>query len=200
MVCVCMCVSCMQENGHDVLQDLPRTEYKQMLDLMRHAIVATDLAVYAVNIKRLSSNVTSQAFRLTNHDYWYAFINFYYSTLTAVLELNTHVFLYIVPPHYHSIPNHPDNTTQNNSAQKYLRCHYRPQTVAPNNVSILVCDIHLVLVKFIINCFLCIPTLQVRCHINVDDVSRHLCSVQALECHVEDSNVYVRGVLPSGNV
>jgi hypothetical protein len=59
-----------------VLQDLPRTEYKQMLDLMRHAIVATDLAVYAVNIKRLSSNITSQAFRLTNHDHWYAIINF----------------------------------------------------------------------------------------------------------------------------
>ncbi|XP_031729480.1 cAMP and cAMP-inhibited cGMP 3',5'-cyclic phosphodiesterase 10A isoform X3 [Anarrhichthys ocellatus] len=59
-------VSILQE-GHNIFSNLNSSEYEQVLEIIRKAIIATDLALYFNNHQQLSELLTSSALDLSNH-------------------------------------------------------------------------------------------------------------------------------------
>ncbi|XP_013124483.1 cAMP and cAMP-inhibited cGMP 3',5'-cyclic phosphodiesterase 10A isoform X3 [Oreochromis niloticus] len=61
-------VSILQE-GHNIFSNLTSSEYEQVLEIIRKAIIATDLALYFNNHQQLSELLTSCALDLNNHSH-----------------------------------------------------------------------------------------------------------------------------------
>ncbi|XP_045558280.1 cAMP and cAMP-inhibited cGMP 3',5'-cyclic phosphodiesterase 10A isoform X3 [Salmo salar] len=61
-------VSILQE-GHNVFSNLTSSEYEQVLEIIRKAIIATDLALYFGNRKQLAELLTTEALDLNNHQH-----------------------------------------------------------------------------------------------------------------------------------
>nr|XP_015218464.1 PREDICTED: cAMP and cAMP-inhibited cGMP 3',5'-cyclic phosphodiesterase 10A isoform X4 [Lepisosteus oculatus] len=59
-------VSILQE-GHNIFSNLTSSEYEQVLEIIRKAIIATDLALYFGNRKQLVELLTTGALDLNNH-------------------------------------------------------------------------------------------------------------------------------------
>uniref|UniRef100_A0A3B3RX38 Phosphodiesterase n=1 Tax=Paramormyrops kingsleyae TaxID=1676925 RepID=A0A3B3RX38_9TELE len=59
-------VSILQE-GHNIFSNLTSSEYEQVLEIIRKAIIATDLALYFGNRKQLEELLTTGALDLNNH-------------------------------------------------------------------------------------------------------------------------------------
>jgi len=55
-------VTILQQGGHDLFQSCTRDEYRQVLDWIRHAIIATDLALFIPNQKELSMRLQDGSF------------------------------------------------------------------------------------------------------------------------------------------
>ncbi|XP_068580913.1 cAMP and cAMP-inhibited cGMP 3',5'-cyclic phosphodiesterase 10A isoform X5 [Cebidichthys violaceus] len=60
-------VSILQLEGHNIFSNLNSSEYEQVLEIIRKAIIATDLALYFNNHQQLSELLTSSALDLSNH-------------------------------------------------------------------------------------------------------------------------------------
>ncbi|XP_047668375.1 cAMP and cAMP-inhibited cGMP 3',5'-cyclic phosphodiesterase 10A isoform X3 [Tachysurus fulvidraco] len=59
-------VSILQE-GHNIFSNLTSSEYEQVLEIIRKAIIATDLALYFSNRKQLADLLSTGALDLNNH-------------------------------------------------------------------------------------------------------------------------------------
>nr|XP_015833958.1 PREDICTED: probable 3',5'-cyclic phosphodiesterase pde-5 isoform X3 [Tribolium castaneum] len=59
-------VTILQQEGHNIFAKLSSSEYKQVLSLLKHCILATDLAVFFPNKAKLSQLVQSNAFSWNN--------------------------------------------------------------------------------------------------------------------------------------
>ncbi|XP_063242664.1 probable 3',5'-cyclic phosphodiesterase pde-5 isoform X2 [Bacillus rossius redtenbacheri] len=62
-------VTILQQKGHNIFSKLTNSEYKQVLDLVKHCILATDLAVFFPNRARLSELVSSSRFNWTSYEH-----------------------------------------------------------------------------------------------------------------------------------
>ncbi|XP_028325044.1 cAMP and cAMP-inhibited cGMP 3',5'-cyclic phosphodiesterase 10A isoform X2 [Gouania willdenowi] len=62
-------VSLLQLEGHNIFSNLSSSEYEQMLEIIRKAIIATDLALYFNNHLQLSELLASGALDLNNHSH-----------------------------------------------------------------------------------------------------------------------------------
>ncbi|XP_042157312.1 cAMP and cAMP-inhibited cGMP 3',5'-cyclic phosphodiesterase 10A isoform X3 [Oncorhynchus tshawytscha] len=62
-------VSILQLEGHNVFSNLTSSEYEQVLEIIRKAIIATDLALYFGNRKQLAELLTTEALDLDNHQH-----------------------------------------------------------------------------------------------------------------------------------
>uniref|UniRef100_A0A673VPU1 Phosphodiesterase 10A n=1 Tax=Salmo trutta TaxID=8032 RepID=A0A673VPU1_SALTR len=62
-------VSILQLEGHNVFSNLTSSEYEQVLEIIRKAIIATDLALYFGNRKQLAELLTTEALDLNNHQH-----------------------------------------------------------------------------------------------------------------------------------
>ncbi|XP_049828954.1 probable 3',5'-cyclic phosphodiesterase pde-5 isoform X1 [Schistocerca gregaria] len=62
-------VTILQQKGHNIFCKLSNSDYKQVLSLMKHCILATDLAVFFPNRTRLSEIVADQTFSWTNMEH-----------------------------------------------------------------------------------------------------------------------------------
>uniref|UniRef100_A0A669CJH6 Phosphodiesterase n=1 Tax=Oreochromis niloticus TaxID=8128 RepID=A0A669CJH6_ORENI len=62
-------VSILQLEGHNIFSNLTSSEYEQVLEIIRKAIIATDLALYFNNHQQLSELLTSCALDLNNHSH-----------------------------------------------------------------------------------------------------------------------------------
>uniref|UniRef100_A0AAY4E1N6 Phosphodiesterase n=1 Tax=Denticeps clupeoides TaxID=299321 RepID=A0AAY4E1N6_9TELE len=60
-------VSILQLEGHNIFSNLTSSEYEQVLEIIRKAIIATDLALYFGNRKQLAELLTTGALDLNNH-------------------------------------------------------------------------------------------------------------------------------------
>ncbi|KAM6922407.1 cAMP and cAMP-inhibited cGMP 3',5'-cyclic phosphodiesterase 10A isoform 2-T2 [Lycodopsis pacificus] len=60
-------VSILQLEGHNIFSNLNSSEYEQVLEIIRKAIIATDLALYFNNHQQLSELLTSSVLDLSNH-------------------------------------------------------------------------------------------------------------------------------------
>ncbi|XP_006638868.2 cAMP and cAMP-inhibited cGMP 3',5'-cyclic phosphodiesterase 10A isoform X4 [Lepisosteus oculatus] len=60
-------VSILQLEGHNIFSNLTSSEYEQVLEIIRKAIIATDLALYFGNRKQLVELLTTGALDLNNH-------------------------------------------------------------------------------------------------------------------------------------
>ncbi|XP_046885160.1 cAMP and cAMP-inhibited cGMP 3',5'-cyclic phosphodiesterase 10A isoform X4 [Hypomesus transpacificus] len=60
-------VSILQLEGHNIFSNLTSTEYEQVLEIIRKAIIATDLALYFGNRKQLAEMLTTGSLDLSNH-------------------------------------------------------------------------------------------------------------------------------------
>uniref|UniRef100_A0A8C9WF92 Phosphodiesterase n=1 Tax=Scleropages formosus TaxID=113540 RepID=A0A8C9WF92_SCLFO len=60
-------VSILQLEGHNIFSNLTSNEYEQVLEIIRKAIIATDLALYFGNRKQLEELLTTGALDLNNH-------------------------------------------------------------------------------------------------------------------------------------
>uniref|UniRef100_A0A8C2XGU0 Phosphodiesterase n=1 Tax=Cyclopterus lumpus TaxID=8103 RepID=A0A8C2XGU0_CYCLU len=62
-------VSILQLEGHNIFSNLNSSEYEQVLEIIRKAIIATDLALYFNNHQQLSELLTSSVLDLSNHSH-----------------------------------------------------------------------------------------------------------------------------------
>ncbi|XP_034233442.1 probable 3',5'-cyclic phosphodiesterase pde-5 isoform X2 [Thrips palmi] len=62
-------VAILQQQGHNIFQKLTNSEYKQVLGLLKHCILATDLAAFFPNRERLTRLVSSGAFSWDNDEH-----------------------------------------------------------------------------------------------------------------------------------
>ncbi|VEN34412.1 unnamed protein product [Callosobruchus maculatus] len=62
-------VTILQQEGHNIFNKLSNSDYKQVLGLLKHCILATDLAVFFPNKARLSSLVQTKTFSWTNTEH-----------------------------------------------------------------------------------------------------------------------------------
>ncbi|XP_072292572.1 cAMP and cAMP-inhibited cGMP 3',5'-cyclic phosphodiesterase 10A isoform X4 [Eucyclogobius newberryi] len=62
-------VSILQLEGHNIFSNLNSSEYEQVLEIIRKAIIATDLALYFNNHQQLSELLTVGALDLNNHSH-----------------------------------------------------------------------------------------------------------------------------------
>ncbi|KAG8000022.1 cAMP and cAMP-inhibited cGMP 3' [Nibea albiflora] len=62
-------VSILQLEGHNIFSNLNSSEYEQVLEIIRKAIIATDLALYFNNHQQLTELLTSHALDLNNHSH-----------------------------------------------------------------------------------------------------------------------------------
>ncbi|XP_027021746.2 cAMP and cAMP-inhibited cGMP 3',5'-cyclic phosphodiesterase 10A isoform X1 [Tachysurus fulvidraco] len=60
-------VSILQLEGHNIFSNLTSSEYEQVLEIIRKAIIATDLALYFSNRKQLADLLSTGALDLNNH-------------------------------------------------------------------------------------------------------------------------------------
>uniref|UniRef100_A0A7N6AWY5 Phosphodiesterase n=1 Tax=Anabas testudineus TaxID=64144 RepID=A0A7N6AWY5_ANATE len=60
-------VSILQLEGHNIFSNLNSSEYEQVLEIIRKAIIATDLALYFNNHQQLTELLASDALDLNNH-------------------------------------------------------------------------------------------------------------------------------------
>ncbi|XP_076830710.1 cAMP and cAMP-inhibited cGMP 3',5'-cyclic phosphodiesterase 10A isoform X3 [Brachyhypopomus gauderio] len=60
-------VSILQLEGHNIFSNLTSSEYEQVLEIIRKAIIATDLALYFGNRKQLADMLSTDALDLNNH-------------------------------------------------------------------------------------------------------------------------------------
>ncbi|TSN48506.1 cAMP and cAMP-inhibited cGMP 3',5'-cyclic phosphodiesterase 10A [Bagarius yarrelli] len=60
-------VSILQLEGHNIFSNLTSSEYEQVLEIIRKAIIATDLALYFGNRKQLAELLSTGALDLNNH-------------------------------------------------------------------------------------------------------------------------------------
>uniref|UniRef100_A0A4W4F8V6 Phosphodiesterase n=1 Tax=Electrophorus electricus TaxID=8005 RepID=A0A4W4F8V6_ELEEL len=60
-------VSILQLEGHNIFSNLTSSEYEQVLEIIRKAIIATDLALYFGNRKQLADLLSTGALDLNNH-------------------------------------------------------------------------------------------------------------------------------------
>lgn len=63
------CVLQFQQEGHNIFSKLSSTEYKQVLSLVKHCILATDLALFFPNKSKLSQIVQRGTFDWDNQDH-----------------------------------------------------------------------------------------------------------------------------------
>ncbi|KAL5012133.1 hypothetical protein ScPMuIL_010684 [Solemya velum] len=61
-------VTILQSEGHDIFSDFDPIEYKEILDMIRENIMATDLALYFINQKSISQELKDGKFDITNLD------------------------------------------------------------------------------------------------------------------------------------
>lgn len=59
-------VTILQSEGHDIFSDLDPVEYKEILDMIRENIIATDLALYFMNQKSMSQQIKDGNFHITD--------------------------------------------------------------------------------------------------------------------------------------
>lgn len=62
-------VAILQQQGHNIFQKLNSSEYKQVLSLLKHCILATDLAAFFPNRERLTRLVNSGTFSWENNEH-----------------------------------------------------------------------------------------------------------------------------------
>uniref|UniRef100_A0A8C6WZG1 Phosphodiesterase n=1 Tax=Neogobius melanostomus TaxID=47308 RepID=A0A8C6WZG1_9GOBI len=62
-------VSILQLEGHNIFSNLNSSEYEQVLEIIRKAIIATDLALYFNNHQQLSELLTASTLDLNNHSH-----------------------------------------------------------------------------------------------------------------------------------
>ncbi|XP_074532352.1 cAMP and cAMP-inhibited cGMP 3',5'-cyclic phosphodiesterase 10A isoform X1 [Halichoeres trimaculatus] len=62
-------VSILQLEGHNIFSNLNSSEYEQVLEIIRKAIIATDLALYFNNHQQLTELLTSQVLDFNNHSH-----------------------------------------------------------------------------------------------------------------------------------
>ncbi|XP_039640505.1 cAMP and cAMP-inhibited cGMP 3',5'-cyclic phosphodiesterase 10A isoform X1 [Perca fluviatilis] len=62
-------VSILQLEGHNIFSNLNSSEYEQVLEIIRKAIIATDLALYFNNHQQLTELLTSSVLDLNNHSH-----------------------------------------------------------------------------------------------------------------------------------
>ncbi|XP_034148080.1 cAMP and cAMP-inhibited cGMP 3',5'-cyclic phosphodiesterase 10A isoform X4 [Esox lucius] len=62
-------VSILQLEGHNIFSNLTSSEYEQVLEIIRKAIIATDLALYFGNRKQLAELLSTGALDLNNHQH-----------------------------------------------------------------------------------------------------------------------------------
>uniref|UniRef100_A0A7N8XY77 Phosphodiesterase n=1 Tax=Mastacembelus armatus TaxID=205130 RepID=A0A7N8XY77_9TELE len=62
-------VSILQLEGHNIFSNLNSSEYEQVLEIIRKAIIATDLALYFNNHQQLTELLTSDALDLNNYSH-----------------------------------------------------------------------------------------------------------------------------------
>ncbi|XP_017774954.1 PREDICTED: probable 3',5'-cyclic phosphodiesterase pde-5 isoform X2 [Nicrophorus vespilloides] len=62
-------VTILQQEGHNIFSKLSSTEYKEVLDLLKHCILATDLALFFNNKDRLSKILSEDNFSWHNQDH-----------------------------------------------------------------------------------------------------------------------------------
>ncbi|CAD6184159.1 unnamed protein product [Caenorhabditis auriculariae] len=62
-------VTILQQDGHNILKSLTSDEYKQTLGLIKHCILATDLALFFANKARLNKIVDAGDFDITSPDH-----------------------------------------------------------------------------------------------------------------------------------
>ncbi|CAL8257880.1 unnamed protein product [Lota lota] len=60
-------VSILQLEGHNIFSNLTSSEYEQVLEIIRKAIIATDLALYFGNRQQLAEMLTIRGLDLNNH-------------------------------------------------------------------------------------------------------------------------------------
>ncbi|XP_030234934.1 cAMP and cAMP-inhibited cGMP 3',5'-cyclic phosphodiesterase 10A isoform X1 [Gadus morhua] len=60
-------VSILQLEGHNIFSNLTSSEYEQVLEIIRKAIIATDLALYFGNRQQLAEMLTLRGLDLNNH-------------------------------------------------------------------------------------------------------------------------------------
>ncbi|XP_022540924.1 cAMP and cAMP-inhibited cGMP 3',5'-cyclic phosphodiesterase 10A isoform X3 [Astyanax mexicanus] len=60
-------VSILQLEGHNIFSNLTSSEYEQVLEIIRKAIIATDLALYFGNRKQIAELLSTGALDLNNH-------------------------------------------------------------------------------------------------------------------------------------
>ncbi|KAB0792388.1 hypothetical protein PPYR_14347 [Photinus pyralis] len=62
-------VTILQQEGHNIFSKLSSAEYKQVLSLIKHCILATDLALFFPNRTKLAKLVHDDAFSWSNHEH-----------------------------------------------------------------------------------------------------------------------------------
>uniref|UniRef100_F1LC41 3',5'-cyclic phosphodiesterase pde-5 n=1 Tax=Ascaris suum TaxID=6253 RepID=F1LC41_ASCSU len=62
-------VTILQQDGHNILKSLSSDEYKRALSLIKHCILATDLALFFPNKARLSKIVAENSFDWQNNEH-----------------------------------------------------------------------------------------------------------------------------------
>ncbi|KAI4459702.1 cyclic nucleotide phosphodiesterase [Holotrichia oblita] len=62
-------VTILQQEGHNIFSKLSSSEYKQVLGLIKHCILATDLALFFPNKAKLNQIVQDQSFSWSNQDH-----------------------------------------------------------------------------------------------------------------------------------
>nr|CAD7401018.1 unnamed protein product [Timema cristinae] len=62
-------VTILQQKGHNIFSKLTSSEYKQVLDNIKHCILATDLAMFFLNKTTLNELVTEDQFSWSNHEH-----------------------------------------------------------------------------------------------------------------------------------
>ncbi|XP_066144330.1 probable 3',5'-cyclic phosphodiesterase pde-5 isoform X3 [Euwallacea fornicatus] len=62
-------VTILQQEGHNIFNKLPHNDYKQVLGLLKHCILATDLAMFFPNKARLMKIVEEGSFSWSNNEH-----------------------------------------------------------------------------------------------------------------------------------
>ncbi|KAK5637888.1 hypothetical protein RI129_000191 [Pyrocoelia pectoralis] len=62
-------VTILQQEGHNIFSKLSSSEYKQVLSLIKHCILATDLALFFPNKAKLSKLIQENSFSWNNQDH-----------------------------------------------------------------------------------------------------------------------------------
>ncbi|XP_050315784.1 probable 3',5'-cyclic phosphodiesterase pde-5 isoform X2 [Anthonomus grandis grandis] len=62
-------ITILQQEGHNIFSKLSSTDYKQVLGLLKHCILATDLAVFFPNKAKLAKIVEQRAFSWSNTEH-----------------------------------------------------------------------------------------------------------------------------------